>query len=44
MDAVVNMKESVIKDFFNLLEKYKRGKYSQDLSKLKLKVLFIETS
>ena len=44
MDAVVKIKESVIKDFFNYLEHLKLADYTMDTSNMMAKILFIESA
>ena len=44
MDAVVEVKKSVINDFFNYIECLKTADYSMDVSHMLAKILFIESA
>lgn len=44
MDAVVEMKKSVIKDFFEYVRELEKAKYSTDTSNMLAKILFIESA
>lgn len=44
MDAVVEMKKSVIKDFFEYVHKLEKAKYNTDTSNMLAKILFIESA
>lgn len=44
MDAVVEMKKSVINDFFEYMRKLEKARYNTDTSNMLAKILFIESA
>lgn len=44
MDAVVEMKKSVIKYFFEYMRELEKAKYNTDTSNMLAKILFIESA
>lgn len=44
MDAVVEMKKSVIDDFFEYVRKLEMAQYNTDTSNILAKILFIESA
>ena len=44
MDAVVEMKKSVVDDFFEYMNQLQKARYNTDTSNMLAKILFIESA